>query len=89
MKQRDVYRMMRKFYDYDINEVLILDYLVPRGRVDITYSNLARIIGKDVSNTRSAALSLQERGIINIVGEPMKSCYLVSGWMKRILDDFV
>lgn len=98
---KETYELMRKFYEIGVNEVRIMDYLMQRDVAEITYCELTEALGLDkekmVSNIRKALLHLQELGFVYIVNEhcederktktynPMKACYIVDGWMEKLL----
>lgn len=89
---------MRKFRELGKIETLIMDYLMQTDVAEVTYSELAKAINKDTSNTRKAVLSLENRGIVHIVRTsydddndcdcgPMVACYIVDDWMHIFLGD--
>lgn len=97
---KGTYKLMRKFYNLGANEVRIMDYLMERDYAEITYSKLTEEIGLDkktmVSNVRKAILHLQELKLVCVVNKyteeecktnsnPMKSCFIVDGWMDNLL----
>lgn len=95
---QQTYQLMRKFRELGKIEVLIIDYLMSTDVAEVTYSELAKIIGKDTSNTRKAVQSLENRGIIHVVYKsyddendcgcgPMVACFIVDGWMHILLGD--
>lgn len=88
---------MRKFHDLGKNETLIMDYLFEQSVAEVTYSQLAKAIEqKDMSNVRKAVLNLEQMGLVNICrkydeeeapnsSNPMIACFIVDGWMERLL----
>lgn len=93
----ETYQLMRKFHDLGKNETLIMDYLFKQSVAEVTYSQLAKAIGqKDMSNVRKAILNLEQMGLVNICrkyeeneapknSNPMIACFIVDGWMERLL----
>lgn len=81
----ETYQLMRKFHDLGKNETLIIDYLFKQSVAEVTYSQLAKAI-----------LNLENMGLVNICrkyeeneapknSNPMVACFIVDGWMERLL----
>ena len=98
---KDTYHLMRKFHDLGKNEVLIMDYLFDKPIAEVTYSELAKAIGKnDMSNIRKAAMNLEDMGLISIcrkwdeeefvpkkpTNNPMVACFIKDDWLEALLD---
>lgn len=92
-----MYQLMSKFREFKKTEVLIMDYLMQTDVAEITYSELAKVIGKKIDKTRNAILNLEERGIVHVVRvyyedrcntthNPMKECFIVDNWMDNLLN---
>ena len=94
----ETYQLMRKFHDLGKCEVQIFDYLFEHSVVEITYAELTKVIGQtDTSNVRKAILRLEKMGLVCIVrkydedeaskyrNNPMKACFIVDGWLERLL----
>lgn len=100
MNYQQTYNAMRKFYELGKIEVMIMDHLFQTSIFYGTYSDLAKIIGKDTSNVRKAIIKLESRGIVYIVrkkyddeltdndNNPMEACYIVDGWMHILNGDW-
>lgn len=98
---KQTYELMRKFYNLGVNEVRIMDYLMDKDVVKVSYSELTENLGMDkklVSNIRKAVLHLQKLGLICVVNRyledenktytnPMIACFIVDGWLDNLLNN--
>lgn len=101
---KQIYRIMRKFYNFSTYEVYIIDYLMQKNKIiETTYSNLTNAIGldkqKNTSNVRKAILHLQKLGVVDIIYKhkenecktktnPMKACFINDNWLNNILYNY-
>ena len=80
------YDLCRKFWDLGAIEVLVLDALFPYPAREISYSELAKEIGKDTSNTRKAVLNLERMGIVFIgMDHGKRYMFIIDDWMNTLL----
>ena len=83
-----IYTIAKVVRNMNPDEIAVLEFMMEQGCsrwVDITHSQLARAVGRYVSNVRKGVLKLEQKGIVAIDGKPMKSLWLESEWPDRIL----
>lgn len=100
MKNKKQYNLVRKFYELNVNEVRIMDYLMKNNGINkITYSKLTENLGLDknkmCANIRKSMLHLQELGLVCIINKykeneckknnPMAACYINDNWIENLL----
>ena len=81
------YDLCRKFHELGSIEVLVMDALFPYSSREITFTQLAKEIGKDTSNTRKAVLNLERMGIVCVGKHNGTShMFIVDDWMNTLLN---
>lgn len=101
LSYNEIYELCKKFRELGKLEAEILDFLWFNENHNMTYTSLARMLGKNdnaISNVRKAVINLYNRGIIfadcYVVDDnwedtektkPITHCYLVDGWMEILL----
>ena len=84
---KKTFELCKKFHELGEIEVLVIDSLFDFRVRYITFTDLAKEIGKDVSNVRKAVLNLEKMGIVYIgMAHGTRFMFIVDDWMNTLLN---